>query len=533
MKNLLFVIIFCSFFSFFRLGSVTLFDVDEAVFAEAAKEMVHSGDYITPTYNGENRYDKPILFYWLMAVSYKVFGINEFAARFPSAVEGLILAVSIFLFIRHFFTEKMALYASLSFILSLFYFTYSHAAVTDMTLALFITLSVFSFYLSITRDNRSPKRINRYMYGFYLFSALAFLTKGLIGILFPFGIAVIYLLVTEGPGGVKKVFSLKGALLFLLVSAPWYAAESVINGREFFEQFIIKHHFKRFTGVISGHRGPVYYFVPVLIAGLFPWIAYLPAGIRNVFAGRRRGSESADGGSIVVNNNSLLMLSFIWFAFIFLFFSFSSTKLPNYILPAAPAAAILISSGITEGDRRWAVFANGFIAFVSLVAGAGFILAGRYMTRTGFSDVNWVYIAAAVLFIIAVAGLYSVWSKKITFRFMSAMMTAFLMLALIKALPAANNYLQGTLHEYSLYAGKVLHDDEKIVAYRINNPSVVFYSGHEVENVPGRDELLNIVSSHPGRLIAISKTKDIEILEGAGFHVLEKKDGSYAILERK
>src|SRR4030043_2456963 len=88
------------FVSFFRLGSVTLFDVDEAVFAEATREMVESGRWITPTYNGENRYDKPILFYWLMAFLFKIFGVNEFAARLPSAVSGVLLCLAVYLFVR-------------------------------------------------------------------------------------------------------------------------------------------------------------------------------------------------------------------------------------------------------------------------------------------------------------------------------------------------------------------------------------------------------------------------------------------------
>src|SRR4030065_820946 len=182
------------FVSFFRLGSVTLFDVDEAVFAEAAKEMVESGNWITPTYNGENRYDKPILFYWLMAASYKVFGINEFAARFPSAIASLLLVLSVFFFIRQFRVEKDAFFAAISLVLSIYFLAYSRAAVTDMTMTLFITISIFSFFLSVNK-----KRY--YIYGFYLFSALACLTKGLIGIVFPFCIAAIYILNAEGLSG--------------------------------------------------------------------------------------------------------------------------------------------------------------------------------------------------------------------------------------------------------------------------------------------------------------------------------------------
>lgn len=122
------------FISFFRLGALTLFDVDEAVFAEATKEMVQSGDWITPTYNGENRYDKPIFFYWLMAASYKVFGVGEFGARFPSAFLGFMLCAAVYFSVRHAQGERNALYAVVALSLSIFFVAYSHAAVTDMTL---------------------------------------------------------------------------------------------------------------------------------------------------------------------------------------------------------------------------------------------------------------------------------------------------------------------------------------------------------------------------------------------------------------
>src|SRR5512135_506942 len=194
MKSSLFPIIIAAalFLSLFRLGAPKLFDVDEAVFSEATREMVISQDWITPTYNGENRYDKPILFYWLMAASYKTFGINEFSARFPSALSAFFLCLALFLFVRHFRGPHEASLAAIAFALSLYFVAYSHAAVTDMALTLFIALSLMSFYLSVAGE-RTSKTSLWYTYGFYLFSALAFLTKGLIGILFPFGIAASFL----------------------------------------------------------------------------------------------------------------------------------------------------------------------------------------------------------------------------------------------------------------------------------------------------------------------------------------------------
>lgn len=241
------IIFIALFLALFRLSSVTLFDVDEAVFAEATKEMLQSGNWITPTYNDEPRYDKPILFYWLMAISYKIFGINEFSARFPSALAGFILCLSIFIFLNTLNRKREALYAVLCFTFSLYYLVYTHAAVTDMTLTLFISLSLFSFYLAIYKAQK-------YIYGFYIFSALAFLTKGLIGIVFPFSIAGIYMIFMERLKGIRRIFNFKAFIVFLLISLPWYVAQIAVNGKEFIQQFFIKHHFMRYTEVISGHK---------------------------------------------------------------------------------------------------------------------------------------------------------------------------------------------------------------------------------------------------------------------------------------
>lgn len=499
---------FLLFLSFYQLGSPTLFDVDEAVFAEATKEMVESGDWITPTYNGVNRYDKPIFFYWLMAASYKVFGVGEFGARFPSAFLGLMLCCAVYFFVKYFKGETNALYAAAALGLSVFFVVYSHAAVTDMALTLFMTLSLFSFYISLKKSG--------FIYGFYVFSALAFLTKGLIGIVFPFGIASMYLVTTEGVKGIKKVFSLKGTVLFCLISVPWYVAQTAVNGSEFIQQFFLKHHFMRYTGVISGHKGPVYYYVLVLLAGLFPWIVFLPAGIRSVFK----------------EKDDLNLFALIWFGTIVLFFSFSTTKLPNYILPAIPAASVVIAAGMSDPDGRWKKYAHICIAVVSLSIAFALLMGLKgYLFNFRVYDTDWIFIAAAIMFSLAMLCVYVAFTEKSFYVLMSCTMFLFLLVLSLRALPIANRHLQGTLHQYSIYAGRVLQGDDRIIAYGLNNPSIVFYSGHKVLNTKNKNELLPYMAAGNGR-IAIVKAKDIDALKSMNYYLLES-DGTYALLERK
>jgi 4-amino-4-deoxy-L-arabinose transferase-like glycosyltransferase len=532
--------------SLFGLDSVTLFDVDEAVFSEATKEMVESGDWITPTYNGVNRYDKPILFYWMMAGSYKIFGINEFGARFPSAFSAIILALSVFFFTRRFYDQKSAFYTVLSLVLTLYFLFYSHAAVTDMSLTLFITLSLFSFYLSIEEGRRSTdpsrqgsRKRNMYTYGFYAFSSLAFLTKGLIGIVFPFGIAIMYLIVTEGPKNFLRVHFIKmvpkGLIVFLIISGPWYGTQLITNGNEFIQQFIIKHHFKRYTGVISGHRGPVYYFIPVLTAGIFPWIVFLPAGIRNALMGKK----------------PLVLFSLIWFLFIFIFFSFSTTKLPNYILPAIPPLAIMIGTGIGEEGRIWRMLSRVLLAGISLALSVGFLISRRFLVDLDIDNTGWVFCLAGLMMLMALVGIIpdrfldvntfrSLILRKNTgkvngfnlrFSLLAIIMFLFLMVVSLRVLPVVNSSLQGALYRYSLYAKDRLKDEGKLITYRINNPSVVFYSGHRILKADNIQQLISQKEAGSDLLI-ISKAEEIPLLEGLGFSLIES-EGGYAILERE
>lgn len=520
------VIVITVLVSFFRLGSVTLFDVDEAIFAEATKEMVQSKDWITPTYNGINRYDKPVLFYWLMAASYKTFGINEFGARFPSALAALMLTLSVFFFTKNICGAKNAVYAAFSLALSMYYLAYSHAAVTDMTLTLFITLSLFSFYLALSSDKK------RYLYGFYLFSALAFLTKGLIGILFPFGIALTFLMFSNNLKKIKGAFSLTGIVIFVVASFPWYVAQFAINGSEFIQQFFIKHHFTRYTDVVSSHKGAFYYYIPVLIAGLFPWIAFLPAGIKNAVKEFASISPSAPSPKPL----SPYLFSLVWFAFVFIFFSFSTTKLPNYILPSVPAAVLLISSGMASQDR-WNSYANLFIACISLLFTTAFMLSPEYLQKYKLTDTAWIYPLAATTMFISLASFWAFFKKKTMQAMLSGGMIIFLLILSLKVLPLANQQLQGTLYKYSQYAKEHLRGRE-LLTYDIIYPSIVFYSDHRVINIRDKDGLLKQLEITPegqkyksGRFLAITKTKDLGVLKDAGFRVLES-DEKYALLER-
>lgn len=505
------------YLSFFGINSVTLFDNDEAVFAETAKEMMENSNWITPIYNGRNRYDKPILFYWFIAASYQVFGINEFGARFPSALASLLLAASIFFFMRHIYDEKKAVYTTISFVVTSYFLVYSHAAVTDMTLTLFITLSLFSFYLSKTVYTPSNKQASRYLYGFYLFSALAFLTKGLIGILFPFGIAILFIISTEGFRSVKKMFIVRGIGLFLLISMPWYTVQFMTNGQEFFNEFFLWHHLTRYTGNVSGHRGALYFYIPVILIGMFPWSAFLPAGIAHTFR----------------KKDKLNIFVLIWFAFIFAFFSFSVTKLPNYILPALPAASILIGDVMTAQEKKWLRYSNILLTFFSLAMTIALLSMKNYLPNIAYFNYGWVWFLIAITMTMAVLGIYNALKNKSLYWVTTCLMVLFLSILMLKALPVANQYLQGTLYRYALIAKERLNDQSSFIQFNVNKPSLVFYSGHKTIDLRGKTGK-KALKGNQGHIIIVTKAKakKIKFLVQEGYIVLDS-DKKYALLEKR
>jgi len=195
-----------------------------------------------------------------------------------------------------------------------------------------------------------------------------------------------------------------------------------------------------------------------------------------------------------------------------------------------PAACLLIASGMKVQDKRWWQFSHFFMAGMALFISVGLLIAKRYLIKFGVIDLEWLYVLFAITVGIVLLSVYSALVKKRYLTVLSVLMGLFLSLVSIKALPLINNYLQGTLHTYSLYAKERLSSHENLFVYGINNPSIAFYSGHKVIGLRGKDDL-TALSENEGRAIVITKTKNIDVIKNMGFTVLAK-DERYAILEK-
>jgi 4-amino-4-deoxy-L-arabinose transferase-like glycosyltransferase len=332
------LMIVCAVPFLLSLGNIPLIDPDEGRYAEIPREMLERGDFITPTLNYVKYFEKPPLLYWLNAASLKLFGLNEFAARLPSALSGLATVLATYIIALKLFDRRTALFAALILTTAAGFVLQSRIILTDMLLTFCLTSALGSFIVAARQEERHRGGATWYL--FYLFCALAVLTKGLIGLVFPAGIIFFYMLIAGEWRLLIRMRLVSGILLFLAITAPWFVAVSLKNP-EFARFFFIHEHFERFTSTVHGRYQPFWFFVPVLLGTMLPWSFFIPGSLGRAWRDRHHESGRA----------ALFML--IWSVLIFLFFSKSGSKLVPYMLPIFPPLAILIASRFSSAfDER-------------------------------------------------------------------------------------------------------------------------------------------------------------------------------------
>ncbi len=304
-----------SFFLFFLfLGSHPLLEPDEGRYSEIPREMIERGDYVTPMLNYVKYFEKPVLHYWLTAVSFKAFGYSEFASRFWPALLGVLGVAVTFWLGASLYGTRAGFFSGLALATSWIYFAIAQINIIDMDVSVFMTISLAGFLMGSIRDRR-------YLLLFYAGMALATLSKGLIGIVLPCAVAGLWILVRRDWSLIRRTLYGWGILLFFALTLPWFVAVCLKNP-EFFHFFFIREHFLRYTTRIHGRYEPDWFFIPILLAGGFPWTAFW---VRPLFSLRESKEK---------------LYLFFWFAVIFLFFSLSSSKLIPYILPVFPSLSI-------------------------------------------------------------------------------------------------------------------------------------------------------------------------------------------------
>lgn len=373
---------FCAFLFLYGIGQFGLIGADEPRYAQVAREMLEHHDWITPTLAGQPWLEKPPLYYWQAALSYSIFGVHDWAARLPSVLDATLLVLAIYFFLRRFrrgFEIDGALIAASCAGIT----GYARAASTDMPLVAAYTTALLGWWAWRQSGKRGSLLI------FYVGLAFGTLAKGPVApVLAAVTIAFYATLVREYRLITRTLWPL-GILVFCILTFPWYVAVQVRNP-DFFREFILEHNWDRFSTNLYHHPEPFWYYVPVLGLALMPWVVFVAAAfVHSVrlwlaeYKSHREPVSEPDSDS----GHDLSCFTCCWLIVPFVFFTFSYSKLPGYILPSVPAAAILLAEYLrqrltengTEPVAKWlaglhAILAAAPIAPAMLIA----YLAGQH-----------------------------------------------------------------------------------------------------------------------------------------------------------
>ena len=328
--NLLSIVFILLLFYIFLagIGSYSLLAKDEPRYAGCALEMIENKNWIVPKFNFQDRFDKPILYYWMIGASYVLLGVNEFSSRLPSALCAIFLVLFTWYTVKKVLGNVPGFISAVILATSVEYLYLGRRAATDIALCLFFSGALYSLYLGYFIKDWKVKIFWTIISG--VFAGLAMLTKGPIGLVLMFGILTLFLIARKQfDARHLKVYFLITAVA-LLISLPWYVKVHLATGGEFTKVFFFTHNFERFTSVVGEHPGPFWFYFPVILLGFMPWtLFFIPALIK---LSKRLAKPSF---------NRFILFCLIWAAIVFLFFSVCKTKMATYILLLFPPIAII------------------------------------------------------------------------------------------------------------------------------------------------------------------------------------------------
>ncbi len=498
------------------LGDMGLTDRDEGSNAGAAREMLETGDWISPTLNYEPRYAKPALAYWVIGSTYALFGVNDVTARLPSAIFGLALLVLQYLFLHRVLGPGLALCGSLILLLNVEFVGVHRLVLTDPELVFFTTLATYSFWLGF----RGTGRDRRFLWLFYIGMALGTLAKGPLGLLIPLLGVVPYLTLTRQW---KTYFAdgrpLLGWALCFLIAAPWYLAMLAIHGADY-AAAAQANTTGRFANPMEGHGGTLLFYFPILLLGFFPWSGLLPAALWHTLKEWklfRTGVTDARG------EPGLLLFCALWISGIFLFFTISATRLPHYVLPLYPPSALLVAvlwsrflknawpAGLTVSTRL--VLVTGYVLSIVLVSAPVIYESLRQHIAVHFPAAGKIGLGATpiVLGVVVFLGVaifrHVVWKetrRPRAFWVLSGMMGLFLLIVILFALPRFGKYFLNPPQELATIAGFNLGPDDTLIQYGRKLPSLTFYAKRNVHFInPGEHEKFLPHVKKDGRIMVI------------------------------
>ncbi|MEY2978092.1 MAG: ArnT family glycosyltransferase [Prochlorotrichaceae cyanobacterium] len=555
-----------------HLGSVGLVDETEPLFAEAARQMLVRQDWITPYFNDVTRFDKPPLIYWLMAIAYQILGVNEWAVRLPSALAAMVLMAGVGYtlvcygnslggkgasaptsplqpaaqgWISAFLATAMTAFSGEMLV-------WGRVGVSDMLLNGCMGCCLLCFFQGYASPDPDPKN-NRWYFAAYTFCALAILTKGPIGIVLP-GLIVLSFLAYTGQWSVLRELRLGLGLAWVaLLSIPWYLLVIRANGEAYIDSFFGYHNLERFTQVVNHHSAPWYFYFLVVLVGFAPWSLYLPATIGSLRLWQWRRWRS------LPRHRHLGLFAGCWFGVTFSFFTIAVTKLPSYVLPLMPAAAILVAlywsdlfglpaTSETSPPARSHRFPLvpllnvGFLGVLGLI----FLLQSRWLPRiedpamptfaTDLEATGLLTIAGGISLTAAIVSLLLILYRRKAWLWGTNFL-GFVLIFVFTLIPVTftlDQHRQAPLRDLAEVLTQVRQPEEPILMLGLEKPSIVFYSHQSIHffrfSQPARDFLAQIKAegattvlliTYPRRFADVGLTEDgIEVLSQQGVYAL-------------
>lgn len=467
------------------LGERRLLKADEGRYAEIPREMVASGDWLTPRLNGFKYFEKPPLQYWATATAFVALGIRESSARLWTALTGFLGVLLAYYAGRRLLGAAGGVCAATVLAGSAMYVFAGHVTSLDMGLSLFLALAVFAIALA-QGDATSPGARRNWMLAAWAAMALAVLSKGLIGLVLPAAAVLAYAAWQRDAALLRRLHVLEGSALFLAIAAPWFIAVSAANP-EFARFFFIHEHFERFLTTQHHHVGPIWYFVPVLAVGAVPWLLSLPAALW----------QAARAAPAMRFQSQRFLLA--WCVVVFAFFSVSGSKLPSYILPMFPVLALLVAAQLTRASRRLLAAQAGLAALIGLAVLA--VAAARALPALPEPYRPWIIAAGAAL---AAPALAALWLAARGRGLASVLALAAGGLAFTQLVVLGHGALSP---QYSAYdaverARPGLPADAPFYAVREYDHTLPFYLGRTVTMVAVTDELAGAIAWEPHKYVA-------------------------------
>jgi 4-amino-4-deoxy-L-arabinose transferase-like glycosyltransferase len=495
---------------FYGLGRIPLVGPDEPRYAEVAREMFASGDYISPRLCGCLWFEKPVLLYWMAAASYKILGVHEFAARLPSAITATLTALFLYYAIGRRGSHKVAFLSAVVLLTSPIFIGFGRAAVTDMPLAWAVTAALLFLLLSV---DDCPRPRPAFWMAAWVMVGVAVLAKGLVGIVMFVAIGGAAILLSRIGRPNAGLLAL-GVGVCAVVAAIWYLPVILEHGRAFTVEFFVNHHFKRYLTNEYHHPEPIYFYPAVVILGVVPWPAFLLPALR-------RFRDSARQPQAGARFRHWLVWS--WLVIPILFFSFSESKLPGYILPAIPALAIIIgleTKRMWDGQStRWLRIAGYLTALTSISIGVGVIVYLR--AELGSSPgLKAVLEYLPVAFAIAATAALFAGRHRLFLMATAAVVPSAILAALV--LLSSQLSMSLSLRDLSVKAANDLRPGEKIAFFIDREYAPVFYAQgrvlcggktNDVLNAMRTDDLVEALAAYPS-LIVITDSKWLNSLDG-------------------